>query len=237
MTALECITDALERAKIISYGESLDNAFAESCRRRLNSLLDFWSVNRLVAVQARTQDTKTLTVSDGDYSIGESGSPDIDTVRPIRIEQAYLHNSSTNLDTPLDCLNLTEEQYNAIANKTTEGTPSKLFYKPSVPNGEIKFDLVPNTAWVLYLFSWKPFTAFADLSTDYNFAPGYEAAIKANLAVRLANDNDSPVTELMAFEAKETLDAIKTVNLEVPHIQSCGSAPGQRTSFNFDRGT
>lgn len=233
MDALTVITSAMKRAGIIDPDETPSNAIAEYNRGRLNDLLDFWSVNRL-AVLVRTENTKVLTVGDGEYSIGESAA-DISTVRPIRVEHAFLRDSA-NLDQELDCVNLTQQEYNRIPYKTTQGTPTKLFYLPSVPNGTIKFDWVPNTAWTLYLYSWKPFTAFADLTTDYSFAPGYAAAIKANLAVQLANDYKEKVTEFMVHEAKETLKAIKAVNVEVPHIKSCGSAPGQRTSFNFYRG-
>ena len=234
MNALQTITDAMKRAGIIDPDEPLSNAEAESNRGRLNDMLDFWSIKRLT-VQARSEDSKVLTIGDGDYTIGESGSPNIDTVRPIRIEQAYLRDSSSQ-DLPLDCSTLTQEQYNAIPLKNVQGLPSKLFYKPTVPNGVIYFDWLPNAAYTLYLFSWKPFTAFADLTTEYDFAPGYSAAIKANLTVLLADDYKASITERMVVEAKETLDAIKALNIEVPQIRSCGSAPGVRTAFNFRTG-
>ena len=235
MDAITIITDAMKRAKIIDPDETLDSAVAEYNRGRLNDLLDYWSIKRLT-VQARSEDTKVLTIGDGDYSIGESGVPDINTVRPIRIEQAYLRDTSSQ-DFLLDCLTLTQEQYNAIPLKTTTGLPSKLFYNPTVPNGVVYFNCLPDKAYTLCLFSWKPFTAFADLTTAYDFAPGYSAAIKANLAPMLANDYSAPITELMVREADETLSAIKNINAETPLLRSCGSAPGIRRAFNFRTGS
>lgn len=228
LSALTIITNATKEAEIFDPEETLSNAEAEHYRSRLNLMLDQWSNERLM-VYARTEDTKVLTISDGEYTIGEDGTPDIDTVRPIRIEEGFLRDSSGN-DFQLDCLTLTEREYNGIPLKTSTGLPRKLFYKPSVPNGVIKFDCLPDKAYTLYAYSWKPFTAFADLSTEYNFPPGYEAAMTLNLAPRLPG---AKVKQVTVADALTALNSIKSVNMETPLLRSCGSAPGVRKSFNF----
>jgi hypothetical protein len=231
MNALTIITNALHIAGILDPDETPSNAEAETVRLRLNLMLDQWSIKRLL-VYVRSEDTKVLTIGDGDYTIGEDGTPDIDTIRPVKIEEAFLRDSSSN-DFPLDCVTMTQREYNNIPLKTVSGIPSRLFYKNTVPNGIIYFDVLPNAAYTLYAYSWKALTAFADLTTEYNFPPGYESAITANLSVRAANDNRQPITELMAKEALDTLNDIKNVNVEVPLLRSSGSAPGVSRAFNF----
>src|SRR5574340_421456 len=228
LSALTIITNATKEAEIFDPDETLGNAEAEAYRSRLNLMLDQWSNERLM-LYARTEDTKVLTVNDGEYTIGESGVPDINTVRPVKIEDGFLRDSSNN-DFTLDCLTLTEHEYNALPLKTSTGLPRKLFYKPSVPNGTIKFDCLPDKAYTLYAYSWKPFTAFADLATEYNFPPGYEAAMTLGLAIRLPG---AKVKQVTAADAQAALNSIKSVNMETPLLRSCGSAPGVRKAFNF----
>lgn len=223
MNALTIITEAMKVAEIFDPEETLDNATAEHARNRLNRMLDAWSVNRLM-VYARTEDTFSLTANDGQYSIGESGTPDINTVRPVKVEEAFLRDTtvSPNYDRPLIVIN--QPEYNRISVKALQAPPTRLYFHPSVPNGTIYFDYLPDIAYELHLFSWKAFTAFADLTTEYDFPPGYEAAITANLAIRLPSVR---ITEIMALEAKETMSALKNVNAEIPKL-SCGLVPGAR---------
>lgn len=223
MNGLTVIADAMVRAKIIDPGEAISSAEAEQNRGRLNDMLDAWSVKRL-AVYVRTEDTHTLTAGTGSYTIGSGAT--IDTVRPIKIEQAYLRNTTTNQDFPLQVI--IQAEYNAAPIKNQTARPEYLYYHPAVATGTIYFEYLPDLAYALHIFSWKPFTSFADLSTEYNFPPGYSAAIKANLAVKLGNDYSKAISQEMVFEATDTLSDIKGVNAETPKL-TCALAPGVRS--------
>ena len=230
VSAQTIITEAMKIARIFDPNETPDNAEMEYCRGRLNLMLDLWS-NEGLMIYARTEDTLTLTVGTGDYTIG-AGS-DISTVRPVRVDQAYLRDSSGSLavDYPLDVIN--QQEYNGIPVKGVTALPRRLYYFPNVPSGTVYFDHLPDRAYVLHLFSQKPFGGFADLTTEYDFPPGYQAAMSTNLGLRLSNDYEKAINQFMVDEAERALSGIKRVNAEVPML-SCGLVGVGRNRYGFN---
>ena len=65
----------------------------------LQDLISEWSGQGLM-IPHYTPDIITLVVSQSDYYIGENGTPDLNTVRPIRIDSAFVRDSS-NYDHPV----------------------------------------------------------------------------------------------------------------------------------------
>jgi hypothetical protein len=229
LDAQTIITNALVRAKVIDPDETPDNPTMERCRANLNLMLDMWSTERLM-IYARTEDIYALTAGDGEYSIGES-TADINTVRPVTVEQAYLRDSTNSIDYLLEVI--IQEQYNRIVLKNVQSLPKKLYYHPSVPNGAIIFNYLPDAAYTLHLFSTKPFTAFADIVTAYNFPAGYESAMTSNLSIVLADVYEKAASQSMVNDAERSLSNIKRINAQIPKL-SCGLASfgSKRTAYN-----
>lgn len=210
LTANQILTDALIAAQIIAPGEAVPGDQLDTDLRRLNRMLDLWATKRLT-IPVRTEDIHTLVVGQGSYTIGQSGSPNINTVRPIKIEYAFLRDGAN--DYPVDC-DMTEPEYVALITKSQQAMPGRLYYRPSVPNGTILFDYLADKAYEAHFFSAKVLTSFADLYTTYDFQPGYEAALVSNLAVLLANDYGVAVPPLVMEEATESISGIMGLNSE-----------------------
>lgn len=211
LKAYDIITEAMKAARIYDPDETPSEAEMAHNLGRLNRLLDMWALERLT-LNVRTEDIKVLTYGQGSYTIGENGTPDISSVRPIKIEDCFLRDTaSSNTDYPVGCT-MTQDQYNAITIKNQIAVPTRLYYHPSVPNGTIYFNFAPDRAFEAHFFSSKAITAFADLYTEYDFAPGYESVLVSNLATKIANDYGREITAEMKEEAVLSLSYLKSQN-------------------------
>ena len=108
----EIVTEACERCGLDPT--LIDRKVAVSARRSLNLMFSEWSV-RGVNYWRTTETTLSLTASTRNYSL---------PVGTIDVLTAVLRRDSN--DTLLSRLSMTD--YNAQANKTTEGKPSQYFF-------------------------------------------------------------------------------------------------------------
>jgi hypothetical protein len=234
-TVTDIITDALVMAGVFDPEEPIPGTEVGKCLGILNLLMDKWNAERMT-VFVRQEDTLVLTVGKGSYIIGTSGVTDIASVRPSKVEDAYLRDSSSgqNIDYSID-VNMTQIEYNEIALKSTQVIPENLFYFQSYPNGIIYFDSLPDKAYTLHLFSSKPFSDFLTITDDFTliFPPGYRSAVTCNLSLELAEYYKRPISQKMEQQAIRTLDNIKAMNSE-PSKLSFRSVPGNKGKFGYD---
>lgn len=147
----------------------------------LNQMLNFWGAERLM-IYAVTKESLTLAAGTGTYTIGSGGN--FNTVRPQKLLDAYIRDSDSN-DHWVD-ISMTQNEYNAIYDKTATGRPEHLYYSPEYILGKIYFDLIPDTAETFILDSWKQITEFASLGATIVLPKEYEKALRFNLAIDLA---------------------------------------------------
>lgn len=172
----------------------------------LNELIDSWSNQKLIQ-PALVEITHTLTATDGKYSIGSGG--DINTTRPLSIESAWVRKSD--LDYQIDVIE--NQEWATLYNKATTTTyPSKLYYRESYPLGEINLYPLPSEANTLVLQVWSQISQITDMTATLTLPPGFNRALKYNLAVELGPEygvEASPTVKQIAVESK---DWIKTAN-------------------------
>jgi hypothetical protein len=170
----------------------------------LNDMLSYWSVDGLL-VPYTIKESFTMTSSATmPRTIGSGGN--FNTVRPVKIKDAYIRDSSSN-DYPLD-VNMSEQEYNGIVTKTTSSRPSRLWYNPAYPLGNIYMNYLPDATYTVILDSIKPLTEFALTSTSFAFPPEYKMILSYNLAVLLSPEYGSKLDTLvvqMAEQGKMTL--------------------------------
>jgi len=168
MNALGIITDAYERLNRLSPGEALSADDAAFGLRRLNVLVDEMSAKRqFLQRDVLTVGTQTghITLGAGDWAGIAPGS---------KIISASAGKWAL---TPI-----TVQQYNQSYPYAITGLP--LVY---AEDGLLTVYLYPiPAAEVMMLQTRVGVAAFADFTTDYTMAPGYQAALGASLAVRLA---------------------------------------------------
>lgn len=198
-TASSIITRALKMAGIIDAIEAASAEELSDGLESLNELLAGMSIARGL-ISAQVTEALTLTNGDGIYSIG-SGA-DLSTTRPLRIESAYI--TSNGVDSPLGIGS--RNDYNEIPDKTTQGTPSDIYYDQAFANGDLRFYPVPDAAYVVTVSSWKPISQVSAVGDDVSMPDYLLAYIKVSLAINLATEYRQPVSEVW-YSQKSDLEA------------------------------
>lgn len=159
----------------------------------LNFMLASWDESLLT----RVTEYFTLTAGTASYMIGTGG--DFDTIRPLKIESAFIR-SSDNYDYEVNVY-YTRKEYNLEAQKNLDGRPSNLLYERSFPLGAITFDTEPETAETFYLTSYKPIANYEDLDETMLQPDEQLNAIIYNLAVELAPEYNQTPNNLVVEQA------------------------------------
>lgn len=205
-TAQAQINRTLKLINVIADGETPSATESNTSFTALNSMLELWNIEQLTVYQFQDE-THTLTAGVGSYTIGSGG--DISTVRPVRIQGAYVRDSDGN-DYPLDVIN--KDDYDRTLDKSQGGFPTIIFYDPAFPLGTINLWPVPDGANTLHVKTWKPFSSFATLATDIDLPPGYDQLLVYNLAVLLGAEFNVPVRQDVLKIALDTKAKVETLN-------------------------
>jgi hypothetical protein len=209
-TARDICTGALELDGIIAANEAGAPEDLDLCLRRLNGMLSSWSINRN-NILATVIETFPLVLNQASYTIGAGGN--FNTVVPTKIEESSFIQYQ-GVDYILKSLD--EDQYSQIPYKANGGIPYAFWLDPDPILATIYFYPVPQSNQTLQMHSVKPFTAFADLDTVYNFAPGYEEAWTYSLAERIAPAFEREVPKFVAVEAIKLRRSLKRSNIVIP---------------------
>lgn len=212
-TALDIVTDALCMLGVYAAGETVSDADAEQALTRLNDMLDSWS-NESLTCYAILEQSVALVAFQQSYTIGTSGGANINATRPIRIKDepgsAFIQDSNGN-NYPLDVVS--REVWNLIGNRSESvnaNVPDTLFYDPQYPLGVLNFFPEANIGgYTAYWDSYLQLTDFADLAAEASLPPGYDLALKTNLAVHMKPYHTGaqldPEVKLQAMESKATI--------------------------------
>jgi hypothetical protein len=226
-TANDIINRALRSLSVIGQGESADQDQAADALVCLNDMVSSWANESLMLYQV-SQDSITLTPGKKDYTIGE-GAFDINSARPVSIEQAFIR--MLGVDYPVTIID--RQRYESIVLKSTTSTfPAWLYYDTGFPSSTLRIWAAPTQANTLVVDSLKPLQSFPALSSAVSLPPGYERALRLNLAVELMPEyrvsNDK--IDIMARDAKA---GIKRINYTPPHA-NLGLGGARRYSIYAD---
>ena len=211
---LELIRAALNVTNDLFPGEDPDANAARSALFNLNSMLDSWSAEKLVAYTERN-DTFTLTPGVATYSIGPTGA--FVMPRPIAVNGAQAKVPG-GTDTVLKVLS--NDDYNGIEDKAaTSEAPTEIGFLPTFPSASISFWPVPTTAAVVRISTSAPFTQLSTMTEIVTLPPGYQEAIIYNLAVRICTSTHKAVPGSVAQMAADSLARIKANNVPESLLQ------------------
>ena len=204
MTALEIIENALRNINVLYTGQSSSSAQRTECLEVLQVMLRSWAARALMTHYIVEGEALTTVAGTAAYTIGSAG--DVNTVRPVRILNAYFREGSR--DYPVEIIQAGE--YARVWDKADTQRPQKLWYNPVYPLGEIK--IWPTGAGTMYLDSQKQLTEPTAVTDTMSFAPEFDEAMAFNLAVRLAPRYNKPVGKPLDSLASTSLRRIKIVN-------------------------
>jgi hypothetical protein len=180
----------------------------EDVLRKLNSMLARWATKKTL-IPASTSESFSLAAGTAQYTMGSGGTAS--SARAIRIINAFIRDSA-NIDYPVEIIS--EAEYNAIADKTVQSRPYKLFYDAPYGTGYINFYPTPGAVETAHIESLKPLSeiALSGISGDFNLDREYEEAVQLNLAIRIAPMFGRSVSAELAVFAEEALSDIMSLN-------------------------
>lgn len=136
--------------------------------------------------------------------------------RPISIISATLR-SSSNIDSPMEPMLVTD--YEAISNKTADGTPYFYYYEAQLANGVIYLDIEPSDVTsrikLVYLSAIEDFDAAAD-TPDY--PQEWFRALSAQLAIDLCPSYKIVVSQELKLIRDESLAIAQNANPETSNL-------------------
>lgn len=231
MTANDLIEAAVLKLGAKATGETLTASELSDSLSVLNSILDAWSIDRLLVYQI-VQTNYTWAALATSRTIGVGG--DLSGVRPIRIEEGtFFRNATENVDHQVNIIR-DRSVYDSISVKdTTTNYPNYLFYDTAYPLGVLKAYPTPATSLTLSLNYWLPLQSFASGTTVVSLPPGYQWAIENNLAVALEAVFVMPAPASVQRAALTSLASIRRINhvpitsgTDVVHILASSSTNG-----------
>jgi hypothetical protein len=222
LTASQIITRALQLIGVLASGESLGATDGADALVTLNNMIDSWS-NEQLLIPAIIREVFPLVVGQQTYAMGPAGTgttPDFITSRPQRIENALLQYSSVSpvMEIPMQMLNQ-DEYANVLIKSLSSTIPLNLYVDGSYPLNNLNVWPVPQVAYNIVLYSWKPLANIASLTTAVTVPPGYLEAIEYSLAIRLASPYGKQVPEVVAAVATDSKATIKRMNIRPVYLR------------------
>lgn len=216
-TAGQLILAAYQMVGYYGATETMSGADSALGLQQLNMMLDSWS-NEALMCFAITEQSFSLVPGKSRYSIGTTGSPDVNATRPIRLIEghgaAYLQDGNGN-NYAVDVV--TQARWNQISNRSnivTSNIPDTLFYDPQMPLGFINLWPQPNAGgFTVFFDSYLQLADVTSLTTAFSLPPGYELAIQSNLAVQLGPFiKNAPVSPDVKDIARKSKAVVKRSN-------------------------
>lgn len=209
-TALDLITYALKKRKVLGVGDTLSDEEVQDALDTLNLMLESWSLDRLSVYNEALQSF----VSNGQaaYTIGPGGDIDM-SERPTKLTSAYTRDAA-GIDHPMRIL-LNPQDYDGIQLKgIAVPWPSAVWYEPTNPLGTLHFWPVPN-GYTIYVRFWQQLQQFETLTEQISLPIGYKEAIGLNLAVKM-EDFGGTVTPTLEGLARTSYGRLKAFNRTLP---------------------
>jgi hypothetical protein len=220
----------------LGSGETMTAAEASDGLMVLNGMLDSWLAERLMAFSIQIEEFP-LVANQGTYTMGPGGN--FNTQRPVRIDRVsivWLSNPLQPLELPIPYLTDWDWQNVPVKNIQTS-LPTAVYDDGQYPLRNLTYWGLPTGQVNTRIYSWQELRNFPDLFTDVTFPPGYNEALRYNLAVRLIAEYPGEYSQI-SVSATQTL-AVESIarvkSLNVPLIEAfCDQAlQGRGGYYNF----
>lgn len=205
-------TTALRLLGVAAAEAPLSADMAQAALDALNTMLDAWSVERLLTW---TRPVYFLVLVPGKVHYtwglvpGETTPADVSRPAPVRLEIALLNiGGSPEQEWPIRILTQTEYAEDIWFKNLASSYPEAVFLDDTQPYNLLHVYPVPSIAYRLKLLPWQAHSPYAGWDAVLDWPNGYQRAFTANLALELAPQymvEPSPTLLRMADESKRAL--------------------------------
>lgn len=218
MNALTLITSSLRLLGVLASGEAPSSAESTDALSSLNDLIDSWS-NEQLLIPNKVREVFPLVASQQTYTMGTGGN--FNTSRAQKIENCLIQLAGTSPLLELPMTLMTKDEYAAVLLKTLSSSfPLFMYNDHSYPLDNINVWPVPSGSTnSLVIYSWKPLSTLAALTTAISLPPGYLRALRYALALELSSEYGRPLPEPAIALAIESKAAIKRMNYRPHYLQ------------------
>lgn len=220
-TARDLIYDAMFACGALGQGDVAPSAGdADLCLRRLQRMLDSWSVDGLM-VPFITEETISLVQGQQAYTTADLST----AARPVAIESGAFVRFG-NVDYPLTVI--PKSEWDRIGYKDTQGIPEVVWYEPDM-TGSFQFYPVPAEAMTAYFNVRRVLTGPLTLTTQIDLPPGYDKAIVDCLAMDIAPSFGQQISQGLLMAARAAKAQLERMNY-VPLVADTG----MRRFYRYD---
>jgi hypothetical protein len=191
VTRNDIISASLRLLGVLEEGAVPNAAAIENASMVLNLLIKdwmtdgikLWTVNEIILPLVNTQNT---------YTIGPDVSNDLVTNKPLRIIQSHLRNLSVSPPIDMPMTIISEQEYNILGAKDSQGNVNTVMYKPYVTYGVLKVFLTPNAQvsedYELHLNVQRPIQDITSSNQTFDFPSEWYQSLRWGLASELVGD-------------------------------------------------
>lgn len=231
-TKLQIIEAALSHIGVYAPGETLTAEDAEVCSVNFDGYVDRLNSQKL-AIFSEQQLEFTMTPGQQTRTLGPGGN--FNATRPQQILWANLifsPGTPQEVRRPLSIWDYqTWANYRYIA---AQGPPNGFYNDQNYPLSTLYFYPIPDQAYGLELYVWRPLAIGTDLSANVTFPPGYYDLLLYNLAKRFCGLFDRPIPPLVLEMAQKTTVEVLGPNGPSPLIETDPQlTPNQGGLYNW----
>lgn len=229
-TVRDLITNSLKELGVIAIGETPTAAEANDAFTALNELLGTWQTEPLM-VYSRREEVFVLPTGQQSYTVGTGA--DINTTRPVKIESAKMRDPNDN-DLDVYVCRSYQDYADIITKNVSSTLITAVYYDATVPTGTLYVwpTLSANT-YRLVLWMWTTLSEYASLDDVIVLPPGYERALRTNLAVELGPRYGRQISVALAKAAMDSKNQLKRLNQDIPTLTFDRGLGGSGITFNY----
>jgi hypothetical protein len=206
-TAQDLVTAALEDLGRVNIGDSIEAGELHQAFYRLQDMIA--EIGLQIAPNVVVE-SFSMIAGTSTYTIGESGAPTLNTVRPEEVISAYVRSSGVDSDVEI----IGENAYAGITDKASPGIPLSLWVKYTSPNATFVLWPVPDSTDSLFFVSRKPLNEPAALGDNLVLITAIPRnlfnVLKLNLMVELSGKNADPA---LLARAQRALKGAVSLNM------------------------
>ncbi len=210
LTATVLLNDAALDLGVNDAGGTLSATQLADGLRRINRMIDNWSVDPLMANAALVSSFATVSGTQS-YNIGTGQTWNI--ARPTAITGAAIK-MANGLTMPVEIV--TVSKWTSLPDRdSSSNLVAYLFYDRGSPTvGIVRLSPIP-LGGNMEIISWVALSQFADLTTPLTMTPGYERMLEAATAIEIAPMFPGCDTKRVEFIFSEAKAAVRQVNASI----------------------
>ena len=230
-------TTALLLLGVASAEQPISAFMAQNALETLNSMLDSWSVERLLTY-TRPKVPLLLEPGRGVYTWGVSTPPaDIPREPPVRLEMALLtvEDTTPGLEWEVEIVTQSEYETSVALKGMSSSYPAMLYLEASQPVARLHVWPIPQRAYTLQLLPWTAHAPYEHWDHIISWPNGYQRAMQFNLALELGSQYGVEPSPLVLRTAEESKRAIFSINVEVGRLSLTPGRPRGGTPYGYPR--